>query len=255
MPAFLPLVAVAACTSPETRAEIARLSARVDSLAITVTAMNAALQGGAGSPTWDTITVDAIGAASIGAASAPVTIVEFTDYQCPFCAQHARGTFRAIKAQFVDSGTVRYVVRDLPLQMHPLAERAARAARCAGQQGAGKYWRYHDALFEAQSQLAETTFAQIASELGLEPGRFEACTNSSQVAALVRQDAEEAGTAGLNSTPSFVIGRAAGGKVTGVVIGGAYPLDQFRRAIEGALSQSSDAASASTSTSLGRRNP
>lgn len=217
--------------------------------------MNAALQGGAGSPSADTITVDDIGAASIGAASAPVTIIEFTDYQCPFCAQHARGTFRSIKERFVDSGTVRYVVRDLPLEMHPLAEMAARAARCAGQQSAGQYWRYHDALFEAQSRLAETTFAEIASEIGLEAGRFEACTKSGQVAALVRRDTEEAGQAGLSATPSFVVGRAAGGKVTGVVIGGAFPLNQFRRAIEGVLSQSLDTASAGASTSLGGRNP
>lgn len=155
----------------------------------------------------------------------------------------------------MDSGTVRYVVRDLPLQMHPLAEKAARAARCAGQQGPDQYWRYHDALFEAQSSLVETTFGEIASRLGLEPRRFETCTQSSQVAALVRQDAEEAGTAGLSSTPSFVIGRSVGGKVTGVVIGGAFPLTQFRRAIEGALGQSADTASARRSTSLGGRTP
>jgi protein-disulfide isomerase len=245
IPPLVVMLAAAGCTSPGSRAEIARLSRRVDSLAVTVTAINAALQGRMGPLRQDTITVRDIAAASLGADSAPVTIVEFTDYQCPFCAQHARGTFHAIKEQFVDSGTVRYVVRDLPLPMHPLAERAARAARCAGQQGSGQYWRYHDALFEAQSRLADTTFAEVARKIGLHPGRFEACTKSERIAALVRQDAEEAGHAGLSGTPSFVVGRAAGGKVTGVVINGAFPLDQFRRAIRGVLSQSADAVSAS----------
>lgn len=254
-PAMLLCIAAAACTGRDTRAEIARLSARVDSLAVTVTAMNTVLQAGANSPDGDTITVSDIGAASLGVETAPVTVIEFTDYQCPFCAQHSKTTFRAIQQQFVDPGVVRYVVRDLPLGMHPLAEKAAHAARCAGQQGKDKYWRYHDELFESQASLTGTSFAEIATETGLNAGSFEKCLRSEEIAALVRRDAEEAGNAGLTGTPSFVVGSATGGKVTGVVIGGAFPLPDFRRAIEGALRRHSDVVSAGAPTPLGGRNP
>jgi protein-disulfide isomerase len=254
--ALLLLPAAVACTGGGTGADVRRLSARVDSLAITVAAMSAALQSGAaGAEGADTITVGAAGAASLGAASAPVTVVEFTDYQCPFCAQHARTTFGAIRAEFVDSGAVRYVVRDLPLPMHPFAEAAARAARCAGEQGAERYWRYHEALFEAQPQLAESTFASIAARVGLERSRFDACRNSSGVTAAVRQDGEEAAKAGLTGTPSFVVGRAVNGRVTGVVIRGAYPLERFRQAIKGALHQTPGVASAAGRTSTAGGNP
>jgi protein-disulfide isomerase len=253
LPLVLPLAL--ACTSPGTRAEIARLRARVDSLAVTVTAMNAAIQGGALTTKADTVTVDATGSASLGSASAPITIVEFTDYQCPFCARHAQATLPTLRRGFVDSGTVHYVVRDLPLEMHPLARAAAQAARCAGQQGPEQYWRYHDALFGAQPHLADSTFGVLARQLGLEPRRFEACRKSGEVAALVERDAREAAAVGLTGTPAFVIGRAVNGKVTGVVISGAYPLDQFRRAIEGALSRTSGVVSAGSTESLGGRSP
>ena len=244
-----------ACTSPGTRAELARLRARVDSLAVTVTAMNAAIQGGALAGKADTVSVGTTGAASLGSPSAPITIVEFTDYQCPFCARHAHGTLAALKSAFVDSGTVHYVVRDLPLEMHPLARAAAQAARCAGQQGPGQYWRYHDALFEAQPRLADSTFGILARQLGLDARQFETCRKSSEVAELVERDAHEAAAVGLSGTPAFVIGRAVDGKVTGAVISGAYPLDQFRRAIQSALSSSPGVVSAGTTRSLGGRSP
>lgn len=253
---LLLLPAAASCAGSGTRAEVRRLKARVDSLAVTVAAMSAALRGGTlGREREDTITVGAAGAASLGAASAPVTIVEFTDYQCPFCAQHARSTFGSIRAQFVDSGSVRYVVRDLPLAMHTLAEPAARAARCAGEQGAEQYWRYHEALFEAQPQLAESTFASISARLGLQRSRFDACRNSEAVATAVRRDAEEASRVGLSSTPSFVVGRVVKGQVTGVVIRGAYPMEQFRQAIEGALHQTPGVASTAGRTSFAGGKP
>jgi protein-disulfide isomerase len=137
--------------------------------------------------------------------------------------------------------------------MHPLARTAAQAARCAAEQGPEQYWRYHDALFEAQPHLADSTFGTIARQLGLEPRRFEACRSSGDVAKLVERDAQEAAKAGLTGTPSFVIGRAVNGKVTGVVVSGAYPLDQFRRAIASTLAKASGVVSVGTTESLGGR--
>jgi protein-disulfide isomerase len=227
--------ALISCTSPGTKAEITRLAARVDSLAVTVAAMRAAIQGGALAARPETVTVASTGLAVLGPESAPVTIVEFTDYQCPFCARHARSTLPSIISEFVNRGTVRYVMRDLPLEMHLLATRSAQAARCAGGQGGKRYWQYHDALFEAQPHLAESTFAEIARKLDLDLPRFETCLRSPDIAAMVERDVAAAAKAGLTGTPSFVIGRAAGGTVTGVVVRGAYPLAHFREVIEGTL--------------------
>jgi protein-disulfide isomerase len=231
----LGLPALISCTSPGTKAELTRLAARVDSLAATVAAMKATIERGAPPARPETATVATTGAAVLGLESAPVTIVEFTDYQCPFCARHARSTLPGLITEFVNRGLVRYVLRDLPLDQHPLAKPSAKAARCASGQGAERYWQYNDALFEAQPHLADSTFGGIARELALDLPRFEACLRSPDIAAMVERDAAAAAEAGLSATPSFVIGRTAGGAVTGVVVGGAYPLAHFRKIIQGAL--------------------
>ena len=225
------------CTSSTTDREVARMARRVDSLAVTVTAMNAALQGRQAPAAPETLTVAATGAATIGRPDAPVTIVEFTDYQCPFCARHATTTFNDIQREYVDRGVARYVLRDMPIpQIHPFAERAARAARCAGDQGPAKYWEYHHALFETQRTLADSSFAAVATKVGLDRARFDACLASDRFVAEVRQDAADAAAVQLTGTPGFVIGRTVpGGKVSGVAIRGAYPFAQFKAAIDAAL--------------------
>jgi protein-disulfide isomerase len=232
------------CTGPAGRSDLVRLTTRVDSLAGAVAALQAVLKSSGLAALPETVTVSTAGAAALGSDSAPVTIVEFTDYQCPFCARHARSTLPDLVREFVDAGTVRYVIRDLPLPIHPVAARAAQAARCAGDQGADQYWRYHAALFEAHQQLAESSFVGIARKLSLDIPRFQACVSSSAVAAKVRSDAAAAGQAGLRGTPSFVIGRAAHDEVRGAVVAGAYPLARFREVIQGALHRPSDVASA-----------
>jgi protein-disulfide isomerase len=231
----LGLPGLLSCTSPGSKAELARLTARVDSLAVAVAAIQSTIERGPAPARHQTATVATTGAAVLGDESAPVTIVEFTDYQCPYCARHARTTLPSLISEFVDRGTVRYVVRDLPLEQHPLATPSARAARCAASQGAERYWEYHDALFEAQPHLADSTLRGIARKVGLDLPRFEACLASPKIAALVERDAAAAAEAGLTATPSFVIGRAVDGMVTGVVVAGAHPLGHFRSVIEGAL--------------------
>jgi protein-disulfide isomerase len=233
--ALLLLLMVASCHRPSTRAELARLAARVDSLAIAVLRMQTTLNDRAAGHQPDTVTVVATGAAALGSETAPLTVIEFTDYQCPYCAGHARETLEALVREFVDEGTVRYVVRDMPLNIHPMAVPAAAAARCAGAQGSDRYWRYHDALFGAQAGLADSTLTAIARNLRLDLPRFEACVKLPRVALMVERDAAEAAAAGLTVTPSFVIGKAADGKVTGAVVRGALPLDQFRTVIREAL--------------------
>jgi protein-disulfide isomerase len=241
---FLPLLLAAiSCSGPSTRVQVARLAARVDSLALVVATMKAAIRGG---PLVrpETVTVGVSGASSLGPVSAPVTIVEFTDYQCPFCARHAHSTLPGLLSEFVKPGVVRYVIRDLPLGNHTQARRAAQAARCAGSQGSNRYWLYHDALFDVQSHLADSTFVGIARRLALDLSRFKVCLESPAVAALVQLDAAEAEKLGLVGTPSFVVGRVGEGGVKGIVIPGALPLARFREVIRGVLSQPGDVASA-----------
>ncbi len=230
---FLPLTACAR------DARVAQLERRVDSLAVTVTALVNARQRAAEAPALsESLTVSLAGAAVAGDPRAPVVIVEFTDYQCPFCGRHFETTLPEIRSRYVNTGKVRYVVRDMPLtDIHRYALGAAKAARCAAAQGAERYWRYHDALFTRQKEIADALFARLARQADLNLTAFNACTASPLTAALVERDASDGRRAGFNGTPGFVIGRAAGDSVHGVVIRGAYPFALFQQAIDAALAE------------------
>lgn len=230
--AFLALAA--ACSNAATDRELARISSRLDSFAVTLTAVTTALNRGSGPTGPTSVTVGAQGAASLGLATAPVTIVEFTDYQCPFCARHATETLDFLKREHIEPGKVRYVIRDLPLtELHPIAARAAEAARCAGAQFESAYWAYHDALFEAQKGLADSSLTTLAAAGGLDVGAFGTCLSANRFTSAVEKDAAEARAAGLGSTPAFVIGSTpSGDSLTGKVLLGAYPFSAFEAAID-----------------------
>src|SRR5437773_10547832 len=130
----------------------------------------------------------------LGRRDAPVTIVEFSDYQCPFCRQFVTTTLPALKSTYVDAGKLRWVFRDFPLDhIHPYARKASEAARCAGEQG--KYWEMHDALFQSQ-QLAPEQLPEQASRLGLDGGAFAACLASGKYAAVVQKNFNDGAAAG-----------------------------------------------------------
>lgn len=217
-------------------ARVAQLERRVDSLAVTLTALVNARRGGDAPTLSESLTVSSRGAAAAGDPRAPVAIVEFTDYQCPFCGRHFSTTLPEIRARYVDPGKVRYIVRDLPLtEIHPYSLAAAKAARCAAAQGETRYWQYHDALFAHQKQITDTLFATIARQTGLRLPVFRSCVASLETATAVDHDMSDAHRAGLSGTPAFVIGRVTGDSVRGVLIRGAYPFDLFRQAIDAAL--------------------
>src|SRR3546814_18445716 len=112
----------------------------------------------------------------LGDPSAPVTIVEFTDFQCPFCGRHATTTLPALRSGDIKAGKVRYIVRDFPIsEIHPWAVKAAAAARCAKAQSVAGYWRYHDDLFANQRALADSRFPILAVTAGLDAAGFNAC--------------------------------------------------------------------------------
>ena len=165
-------------------------------------------------------TISTAGAPALGAATAPVTIVEFSDFYCPYCRQVVP-VLAQIRARYGDK--VRLVYKNLPLEnLHPGATRAAEAAQCANEQG--KFWAFHDRLLTEPPDASGEKFATWARELGLDVPRFEQCPTSGRSRAAVEKDIEEALSLGANFTPAFF--------VNGQLLSGAQPLDAFVRIID-----------------------
>jgi protein-disulfide isomerase len=164
----------------------------------------------------------------LGDSGAPVTVVEFSDYQCPYCARHVEETWPKLRAEFVETGRVRYAFKDFPLvSIHPQASKAHEAARCAGEQGA--YWPMHDWLFARQSEWAGrpdhvAIFKGYAAELSLQTADFETCLDSGRWASVVNADRAEGTNLGVQGTPTFFI--------DGYPLVGAVPYETFQYAIE-----------------------
>jgi len=167
-----------------------------------------------------------------GDMAAPLTLIEFSDYQCPFCKRHAEQTVPQLIKDYVDSGKMRYVFRDFPLeQIHPHAPKAAEAARCAGERG--KYWEMHDRLFANQRELNPEQLVQHAKAIGLDDGAFKACLEQGKYAAAVRKDLDDGTRLGVRGTPTLVLGTSDGDQVKNVVvIRGAQPIATFKAEID-----------------------
>ena len=166
------------------------------------------------------VTVSTDDQPSLGPANAKVTIVEFSDYQCPYCQVWDQQVYQQLMTNYPNK--IRFVYRDLPLPMHPEAIPAAQAADCAGEQGA--YWKYHDALFGQQYGLNRAAYEHYASDLGLDSKAFTTCLDSQRYLSKIQANANDAASAGLNSTPSFVI--------NGRVLIGALPLSDFKAVVD-----------------------
>jgi|SRR3989338_9773039 len=163
-----------------------------------------------------------------GKENAPVTIIEFSDFQCPFCGRFFQQTLPDIERTYVATGKVKFVYKDFPLDsIHPHATPAALAARCAGEQG--KFWEFHDLIFNNQQSLGESSYNQWASQLGLDAAKFSECSSSRKYLSAVRQDLVEGQRAGVQGTPAFLI--------NGQLLSGAQPFAAFQQAVESALAQ------------------
>jgi len=174
-----------------------------------------------------------------GGAGAGLVLVEFSDFQCPFCGRHAKQTMPQIEREYVSTGKLLYVMRNLPLeQIHPDAFRAASAAECAGDQG--KYWQMHEKLFGNQQALSAADLTRYAQETGVEPNAFKQCMDADSHGARIRQDLKDALAAGVNSTPTFFLGFPEGGGKVKIVrrVQGAHPYPVFKAAIDGLLAES-----------------
>ena len=161
----------------------------------------------------------------LGPASAPVTLVEFSDFQCPFC-QRVSPTLKQVKQKYGDK--VRIVWKDFPLtQIHPQAFKAGEAGHCAADQG--KFWEYHDRLFANQQALQPNDLKKHATDLGLDAAAFATCLDSSKYGERVRDGVAEGSRLGINSTPTIYI--------NGRVLSGAQPYETFAAMIEEELSK------------------
>jgi len=163
------------------------------------------------------------GAPVRGSTTAPVTIVEFSDFQCPFCA---RVQPELVKVRETYKDQVKIVFKDFPLDnIHPNARKAAEASRCAGEQG--KYWEYHDVLFANNDALGVPNLKKFAADLKMDPTQFNTCLDSGKYAAAVTKDTAEGAQAGVSGTPAFFINSRP--------ISGAQPFASFQDLIDEAL--------------------
>jgi protein-disulfide isomerase len=171
------------------------------------------------------------GAYVLGKVDAPVTMVEFTDYECPFCRAFHNQSFEEIKRKYVDTGKVRYVSRDYPLPFHPKALPAAKVARCAGEQG--KFWEMRKALISGA--LDTETMVKHSNDLKLDARKLQACLSDEKIDKAVQADITAAEAVGVGGTPTFVIGRSDGDTVEGPLVVGAQPLASFEGRIQALL--------------------
>ena len=160
-----------------------------------------------------------------GSENAPVTMIEFSDFECPFCARFYTDALSQIQTEYIDTGKVKLAYKHLPLPFHPEAKPAALASECAREQG--KFWEYHDIIFENQAMLGTAKYKEWADQLGLDKKKFDQCFDSGKYNERIEKDLADAERAGLSGTPAFLI--------NGKPVVGALPFQEFKTAIEAEL--------------------
>lgn len=177
--------------------------------------------------------------ASQGVKNAPIAIIEFSDYQCPYCKRFIDQTFTQIKSRYIETGIVHYSIRDFPLGFHPKAKGAAIAANCSLKQNA--YWQMRTSLFNNMAQLSHELYQQIATELSLEMSQFNDCLNDTAIAAKIQRDIAYGSNLGIRGTPSFIIGRVENGQIiTPKLVVGAQSYDTLAYLIDTLLAQANN---------------
>lgn len=185
-------------------------------------------QGASPSPAIDRINVDTEGYPYRGKADAPVVMVEYSDYQCPYCGRFYSETLPQIQREYAATGKVRIVFKDFPLNFHQFAEKAAEAAHCVREQkGDEGFWLMHDKLFANQESLSIDNFKKWAREFGVNGARFDDCLGSGKMAPIVQKAFGEGQKDGVRGTPSFFINNK--------ILSGALPFSEFKKAIDAEL--------------------
>lgn len=178
------------------------------------------------------VSVSDTASGALGAADAPVTVVEFTDYQCPFCRRFHDATWPDLKKKYIDSGKVRFLVRDMPLSFHAQALPAAIASRCAAQQG--KFWPVYEAL-SGQETLSDAVVHKGVAAAGVTLEVYEKCRKDPAITQAIDADIADAERIGVNGTPGFLIAQKKDGKLEGMLMLGAQPLAAFSARIDALL--------------------
>lgn len=175
----------------------------------------------------------------LGNKNAKVTLIEFSDYECPFCKRHFSEVYPSLKKDYIDTGKVKMVFRDYPLPFHdPMATFEANAANCAKEQGGDSaYFKFHDAIFTKTKSngngLTKDEVYQFASDLGLNQTDLRNCADSLKYAEEVKKDSTDGSAAGVSGTPSFFIGKSdPSGNITGQLIVGAQPYTAFQAVLD-----------------------
>lgn len=235
-------VIAAGCAS---RSDVDALRQEVEALKATQAQLVKRLGGNAAQPQQAPqpkalpASLDLTGTEMRGSKSASLVLVEFSDYECPFCIRHFTQTAPQIDAAYVQTGKIRYGFRDFPIaENHPEAIRAHVAARCAGEQG--KFWELHPRLFSRAGSHQPADLLARAQEAGLNTGAFSACVAADKYTAVIRQSSAFTISLGGDGTPFFLIGRMDPGSNQFRPMGrlsGAQPFAQFQQAIETALAQ------------------
>lgn len=179
----------------------------------------------------------------MGDKNAPVTMIEFVDYECPFCKRFFDETLPKIKSEYIDTGKVKLVMRDLPLDFHQNAHKESQAAQCAREQGGDStYFKYHDEIFKRTisngTGLSLDQLPAIANDLGLNGSSLQSCLDSEKYKAEVDKDLADAAQYGASGTPSFFIGKSdSSGKFQGTILVGAQPFESFKAALDAELNK------------------
>jgi len=216
--------------------EVERLRGEIEAMRNDLRQLSQRLAGGQ-PPAPRRATVTTGGGVAMGRDNAPLTLVEFSDYQCPFCRRFHEQALARLKTQYIDTGKVRYVFRDFPLDsIHPQARKASEAAHCAADQD--KYWEAHDVFFENQQQLQPDNLKSYAAKLGLKTEAFNDCLDKEKYKRRVQENQNDGEKAGVRGTPAFFLGKSGkDGSVDGLLISGAQPFENFQQEIERLLAE------------------
>ncbi len=232
----MPMAAQSSAEMKELKTEIEGLKASQKAIQKDIKIIRDILSGK--QPPLEDVYVKISGAPSLGESTAKVTLVEFSDFECPFCGRYSTQTFSDLINEYVKTGKVKYYFRDFPLtQIHPKAVKAAEAASCAGDQN--KYWEAHDRFFANQKALAPNELEGHAVAMGLDQAKFKACLDGGKYAEKVKADMAEGTKLGVRGTPTFFFGYVDPKDPTRMqahkLLSGAQPLAAFKEIIDNLL--------------------
>lgn len=186
------------------------------------------------------VKVELADAPVLGSKGATVTVVEFSDYECPFCKRHYDQVYPELKKNYIDTNKAKLVFRNLPLPFHQNAHKEAEAALCVRDQGGDSaYFKYHDLMFTKTTSngtgLALDQLPKLATEIGVDGSKVQSCLDSAKYKDYVDKDLAYASTIGATGTPTFFIGKSADKEIEGKIIVGAQPYSVFQAAIDALL--------------------